>query len=216
MTNKSLLNLTKKKIKILENGNFFFTTKTVKTLKNKQKNRLPNFKLKKRFKKYLLKKTPNRRIRNCLNFKSYHKKFRTKPIHNKLTKKLSYFFHLKICSNNIFCVLREKNKMIKICSSGKYNIKISKKNLRYNIKPVITFFLQEIKRQVSSSAIFFLILTAPLRLRKQTLKFIFPKIFEDKEKRSFCVKVKEDKCFNGCRVRKEKRKKQKKLRLFKN
>lgn len=216
MINKSLLNLTKKKIKLFKNGKKKILTKTVKILQNSKKTHLSNFKFKKKFKKYPLKKILNRRrIKNCLNYKSYYRKFRTKSIYNKLTKKLSYFLHLKICSNNIFCVLREKNKTIKICSSGKYNVKISKKNLRYNIKPVITFFFQEIKKKISSSDTFFLILTAPLRLRKQILKFIFPKIFEDKKQRSFCVKVKEDKCFNGCRVRKKKRKKQKKLRLFK-
>lgn len=211
MINKFLLNLTKKKIKIFKNVKKNLI-KPVKTLQTSKKNRLSNFK----FKKYPKKKTLNRRrIKNCLNYKSYHRKFRTKSIYNKLTKNLSYFLHLKICSNNIFCVLREKNKSIKICSSGKYNVKISKKNLRYNIKPVITFFFQEIKKKVLSSNTFFLILTAPLRLRKQILKFIFPKIFEDKKQRSFFVKLKEEKCFNGCRVRKKKRKKQKKLRLFK-
>jgi hypothetical protein len=220
MINNSLFNLTKKKLKIVKKGKQKILIKNLKVFKKNlkifTKTGLSNFKFKKKFKKYPLKKISiRRRIKNCLNYKAYHRKFRTKSIYNSLTKKSSYFLHLKICSNNIFCVLREKNKTIKICSSGKYNVKISKKKLRYNIKPVITFFFQEIKKIISLSDTFFLILTAPLRLRKQILKFIFPKIFEDKKQRHFCVKINEKKCFNGCRVKKKKRKKQKKLRLFK-
>jgi hypothetical protein len=223
MANNLSLNLIKRKIKISKNGKTFFLKKKVKKVekflkfKAFKKTRSSKFKHRRFFKRFSSRGTfARRRTKHCLSSKSYTRKFRARSIYHKLTKKLSYFLHLKICSNNIFCVLREKDKTIKICSSGKYNVKISKKKLRYNIKPVITFFFQEIKKEMLLSDTFFLILTAPLRLRKQILKFIFPKIFEDKKKRSFCIKVKEVKCFNGCRARKKKRKKQKKLRLFKD
>lgn len=214
---KLSLNLIKKKIKIYKKGKFFFLKKKVAKFKKLEKTCLSNFKFRKLSKIYSSRKTfSRRRTKHILRYKSYHRRFRARSTYHKLTKKFSYFLHLKICSNNIFCVLRDKNKTIKICSSGKYNVKISKKKLRYNIKPVITFFFQEIKKDVLLSDTFFLILTAPLRLRKQILKFVFPKIFEDKKKRSFCIKVKEMKAFGGCRAGKQKRKKQKKLRLFKD
>ena len=100
-------------------------------------------------------------------------------------------------------------------SSSNYNVKVSRKNLRYSIKPILSFFFQEIKKQISQTEFLSIILTAPLGLRKKMLTFIFAQLFDAKKKRTLFFTVKENKCFNGCRAKKRKRKKHKGLRLYK-
>lgn len=152
------------------------------------------------------------KVKKFLKHKFYKPFFYKGSLTSKV-KTFSHYLTIKVTSNNIFCNLVDllKEKRLVVASSGKYNIKVSKKKLRHTFKPVLTSFFQEIRTKIINKNLF-LILISPLRLRKQMLKFIYPKILQ---KTNLILKVKEKKCFNGCRAKKKKRKKQKGLRLWK-
>lgn len=152
------------------------------------------------------------RIKKFIKYKVYKPFFNKSLTLNKI-KKFTICLTVKVTSNNIFCTLRNviKNNILMTASSGKYNIKVSRKKLRHTFKPVLTSFFQEIKTKILVKDLF-VVLIAPIKLRKQILKFIYPKILHNK---NLIIKVKEKKCFNGCRVKKKKRKKQKGLKLWK-
>lgn len=62
--------------------------------------------------------------------------------------------------------------------------------------------------------------TAPIRLRKKIISLLFKlRAYKLKDKkpryRAIFIKVKDKKCFNGCRSSKRRRKKRKGLRLLK-
>ena len=141
---------------------------------------------------------------------------------------------IRIKPNNVFCTLKNEtsNKTIS-GSSTKYKIKMSKKILRYNYKIIVRSFLQEIKKLIKSD---FLIVhvTSPKRIRKELFrilkkKLIFKKksplneteietaLSSDKKQGSMIVvyNFHARKCFNGCRVKKKRRKKQRGLRIYK-
>ena len=169
----------------------------------------------KNFKFYKSKKEKTKmliRIKKFLKYKLYKPSFQQSLFTDKLKKFLACFT-VKVTSNNVFCNLRclVKNRTLQASSCGKYNIKVSRKKLKYAIKPVITSFLREAKTKIPSKNLF-VVLIAPTKLRKYILKFLYSKLLQN---RHSVVKVKEKKCFNGCRVKKKKRKKQKGLRLLK-
>jgi len=131
-----------------------------------------------------------------------------------LQKKFSVLLNIRIRSNNIFCNLKnvDSAKTLKVKSGGVYRINISKKKLRYSLKPVLTSFFRESKRELYKKNIF-VNLISPKKFRRQAIEFIRPKILFPKN--THIIKIKEKKCFNGCRVKKKKRKKRKGLRLLK-
>jgi ribosomal protein S11 len=132
------------------------------------------------------------------------------------SKVKSRFFSINIkCSqNNVFCVLTDFFTGKNLCSysSGTYGIKISRKTVRYNIKTVLTYFFRQIKKQMSNAEILIFILTIPINSKKNILSFIFSQLDKTDNKVIFFV-LKNLKCFNGCRLKKKKRKKHK-IRRF--
>lgn len=148
---------------------------------------------------------------------------------------------IRVKPNNTFCTLRSlfHDQMIS-ASSTKYSVKMSKKSLKYNYKIVLKAFLKEVDNFIRSDKILFSI-TAPKRIRRElirilktsmkptksdeppTLNKMEPQVETDNhdtedgvEGPSFVVfKLNARKCFNGCRVRKKKRKKQRGLRIYK-
>jgi ribosomal protein S11 len=115
-------------------------------------------------------------------------------------------------SNNIFCTLQNNKKhTLKSVSAGKYQLKVSRKNLLYMLKPVLESFFQEIKMAANKEL--FIVITSPLRIRKQIIKFLYSKLLK---KQKYTIKIEQKKCFGGCRARKKRRKKRKGLRIFKN
>lgn len=126
---------------------------------------------------------------------------------------LTTTLNFRITQNNIFCTLKNivDNKVVEIGSAGKYKVKFSKKTLRHNTKILIGIFLKKVKMYLRKR--FVLIdLIGPLRVRKPMLKQIFEQIGI---KTCITANVNPKKCFNGCRPKKKRRKKQKSLRLFK-
>jgi ribosomal protein S11 len=114
--------------------------------------------------------------------------------------------------NNVFCHFKDliKKKSLFVMSAGKCNVKISKKNLRFNNKFIFKKFIKKIKPFIKKKT-FFLKILAPIKIRKKLLKSLKGFL----KQRSVIIKVKAHKCFNGCRPKKAKRKKQKKWVVYK-
>ena len=147
---------------------------------------------------------------------------------------------IRVKPNNIFCTLRSlfHNQIIS-SSSTKYEVKMSKKSLKYNYKIVLKAFLKEASAFLKSDKILFSI-TAPRKIRRELLRILKvhlePTELEETLKLNKIEHQSEDtydneehfegptlvvfklnakKCFNGCRARKKKRKKQRGLRIYK-
>jgi ribosomal protein S11 len=153
------------------------------------------------------------RFRKMFNNKSYvlnptHQeviglKNSTKPF-----KKLS----VRVTPNNIFCTLTNlaNNKTLSLGSSGKYAIKTSKKKLRFSSKLIIQSFLEDIKKKIKTDPLL-INLISPIKIRKAILKQLSGSL----KGKDLILNIEEKKCFNGCRSKKNKRKKHKGLRIFK-
>jgi ribosomal protein S11 len=147
---------------------------------------------------------------------------------------------IRVKPNNTFCTLRSSfHDQIISASSTKYNVKMSKKSLRYNYKIVLKAFLKEVSAFIKSDKILFSI-TAPRKIRRELLRILkvhlepteldetlnsdkiehrSEDIYDDEEHSEeptlVVFKLNAKKCFNGCRARKKKRKKQRGLRIYK-
>lgn len=155
-----------------------------------------------------------------LNKNIKNKPYRKTPFLSKdfysFDKQYSQFLALRVTANNIFCILRNntRNKTICSASSGKYNIKTSKKTLRFAFKFVLTNFIKEIKTKIKTKNLLISIV-APIKLRKKIVKFLAQQLFHRNRKTNLILKIKEMKCFNGCRPKKVKRKKRKRFKILK-
>lgn len=125
---------------------------------------------------------------------------------------LKFFLHklnIRLSQNNVFCTWQNlvTKKSILTRSAGRYNIKISRKKLRFNNKFIIKSFLSEVKKKVGikKRTKFLIEIVCPIRLRKKLVKLL-GKSFN---RHLFVLKFKEKKCFNGCRPKKLRRKKRK-------
>ncbi len=185
--------------------------------KSNIKNLLKNqFILKKRKKN----KIARRKNKLFLKIKKLSKK--TRCIFNKkfqfltnisLLEKAFYQLSIKITSNNVFCTfynLKQKT-TIAVGSAGKYNIKTSKKKLRYSTKSVLQSFLKSLKKKIRIKQLL-LKITGPIRIRKRLLKDLGVHL----KNVNLIIETKNLTCFNGCRAPKKKRKKgSKKWRILK-
>lgn len=118
----------------------------------------------------------------------------------------------KITSNNIFCSLIQNKRTLLTTSAGKEKVNVSKKTLKFNSKVILVSFFKKIRKKIKSTTLFVNIVASLkikqliLRLLKKHVKFKRP---------SLLINIEHKKCFNGCRPKKKKRKKQKGLRIFK-
>ena len=168
----------------------------------------------KTFKVNLNKKHKNfLRIRKTFKFRCHISNPVFRQISNKnVYKNFSKHIFIRVRPNNIFCTLvdRKLNKTLYTTSSGKCNIKTSKKTLRYSSKIVAQSFFDNIKKY-SKTDYFLITMSGPKKMNKPILELLS---FNLKNK-NIIVDVKGKKCFNGCRPSKKRRKKQKGLRIFK-
>lgn len=172
-------------------------------------------------KKLTIKKTFVRRKRKQLYFLQKNIKNSGRPNFNVLLNSLSkqdYFrTDISLFPNNVFCTFKNvgQNKLISRVSAGKYKLKVSKKSLKYASKLVITNFFRDLKKKkVSFSKPMILVLVSPVNLRKKIIISVFNLLKNVKNKRiAFFVKPK--KFFNGCRAKKQIRKKQKRYAIYK-
>jgi ribosomal protein S11 len=153
-----------------------------------------------RIKKRLIKSIKNR----------FYPFFSLNKLKNNLNIITKLLLIIKVKPNNIFCtLLNDSSKNILINkSAGNYSFNISKKLLKYYHKLFLTNFFQQLKTKISR--VLSIILISPLKLRKSILKLIFEKF----KKIKLFIQLKPLVSFNGCRLKKKKRKKQKSLRLF--
>lgn len=147
---------------------------------------------------------------------------------------------IRVKPNNTFCTLRSSfHNQIISASSTKYKVKMSKKSLKYNYKIVLKAFLKEVSTFIKSDKILFSI-TAPQKIRRELLRIVkvhiepieidetlksnkvehrSEDIYDNEEHYEGPIlvvfKLNAKKCFNGCRARKKKRKKQRGLRIYK-
>ena len=128
-----------------------------------------------------------------------------------MKKTPKYIINLKIKQNNIFCTLNNlKNKTIAVFSSGINKVKITKKLLRFGSKIMIPQLLYRISKKIKKKKTLFTII-APKIIRKRLL-FTIKKIMK---KNTLLLNIQYKKCFNGCKEKKQKRKKQKGFKVLK-
>jgi ribosomal protein S11 len=142
-----------------------------------------------------------------------YNKTSTNPVYL-LTKHKSpkYQFVLKATQNNIFCTLvnYKSKKILLNTSSGKEKLKVSRKTLAFGAKNIIISFLKKSNKKFMGSTVQVNII-GPLRI-----KTIFLRLLKNYSKNSrLLINTVHKKCFNGCKVQKKKRKKQRGLRVFK-
>jgi len=190
---------------------------SVKTLNSKL------LKIDNNLKKYQIKNKNALNLKNRLNF--LNKKLFFYNFHELLIKK---FFNNKIVvrvkSNNFFCTFlnfninSKKEQIIQADSAGKYKLKASKKNIKFNLPIVLNTFIKKLeknkyitrnkKNQVSNVVIIKII--AKSRIRKKILRR-FTNFFKGVS----LYYLQPKKCFNGCRASKSRRKKRLRFRIFK-
>merc|ERR1712078_950520 len=81
---------------------------------------------------------------------------------------------LRVRPNNIFCTLKnlDSDKILINKSSGTYNLQISKKKLKYNIKMMLQFFFKDIEIYYKKERNVLIEVTCGIRIRKQIIKFL--------------------------------------------
>lgn len=161
-------------------------------------------------------KTLRRGRKRSLGLKLYGR-----PFFNKFLRiKKHNFLTFNVYPNNVFCTYKKFQKIkreskfvsLNTASSGKYKIKISKKTLRYKLKFVIAAFFKELSQKnlvLSNNVAVKLI--APIKLKKTIIKMLSHQL----KRKNFMIETVGKKVFNGCRARKQIRKKRKGLRLYK-
>ena len=87
---------------------------------------------------------------------------------------------------------------------------MSKKKLKFSNKLILNLFFKEIKIHLKN-VLLFVQLSGPLKLRKAIIKQLSTRL----RHKEIIIKTKELKCFNGCRAKKKKRKKQRSLKVYK-
>lgn len=115
--------------------------------------------------------------------------------------------------NNIFVTLIKvlPTKTLLNVSAGRFNINISKKTLKFNLKLILQKVFNSLKEILSKNKTL-IKLIVPINLRIPVLKLVE----EYTNNVDIAIQIDGMKAFNGCRVKKKKRKKRKKLRIFKN
>jgi hypothetical protein len=133
--------------------------------------------------------------------------------------KISTHITIRYASNNIFCTFSNliTNKIIYATSTGREKLKASKKNLRFISKVLLQKFLEQVKKVLlelrnNTQVIQKILIT--LVIPKKSRKFIlmlFQNFFKTGRelKAEVVLHFKENKCFNGCRPKKQQRKKRK-------
>lgn len=132
----------------------------------------------------------------------------------KNSNKKSYHIYIKLCSNNVFYLLKSmaSKKTLLCLSAGKCKQNISKKTLKVKYSILLKKFLTWVKKFLKKKDLLFVHISSPLRLRKKIIRTVY---FKFKKKHTLLLNILEKKPFNGCQPKKRKRKKQKGLKVFK-
>jgi hypothetical protein len=115
--------------------------------------------------------------------------------------------------NNIFVTLTKVLPVQTLLnvSAGRFKINVSKKTLKFNLKLILQKVFNSLKSFLAKHKTL-IKLIIPINRRVQILKLIGGYT----KNRGVAIQLVGMKAFNGCRVKKKRRKKRKKLRIFKN
>lgn len=201
-----------KKIKIKKNKKFYFS------------------KLKKKIKRYYWRKKLRLRLKKTKKTKFFFYIKKKNQLNLFQNKKYNRQITIKITGNNIFCSVCQlkKGKVFKtllITSAGLLKIKMSKKLLkRYALDRVLKLFRFRARKFLNAGGIIF-VLTIPIKIRKRIIKSLTffrkykiktlfnKKLIETRGYRAILIKILDKKIFNGCQMKKRKRKKKNFSRL---
>jgi len=123
-----------------------------------------------------------------------------------------FFIKIKFTQNNIFLTYSkiENNNTLKVFSTGKEKIKTSKKLLKFSTKIFFPSVFEKISEDIKNKILIINII-CPNYLKSNLIKTISKFL----QFNIFILNIKNNKCFNGCKVKKQKRKKRKMFRIFK-
>ena len=107
----------------------------------------------------------------------------------------------------------KSSKIILQLSAGKCEVSFSKKQVRYGSKIVLERFFKECESLLTNSVVV-LKFSGPVRMRRFVLNLAFYQLRLLEVSKLF-FDIKANKCFNGCRPPKKRRKKNKGARLLK-
>ena len=158
------------------------------------------------------------------------KKGLRKRKNNRISKKLIYKIHIRIKSNNVFCILtkRKTNKELHSCNAGSYKIPTSKRKLKHtyllilnkfflNTRKIMAEGMKEIQKKRKERKRIkpgvHIVLSSPRYLRRKVLRSI--KYHFRHRTSPFLFEIKDKKVFNGCRPPKKIRKKRRFRTLYK-
>lgn len=135
-----------------------------------------------------------------------------------ITNVYSFVLNIKMTPNNIFCVLRDRksNKTLLLTTGGILKFNITKKKLKFFNKKVIGKFLglakgiMGIKKRGEIKSVIVNLCVAK-KYRKKIIRLVIKSLYNQQ----FIFQVEDKKCFNGCRPKKQRRKKRKGLRILK-
>jgi ribosomal protein S11 len=166
------------------------------------------------FKKKFFKRKVKKFLRKYININFFFYKKKNLKIlqlkNNSKKNKIKYIINIKITQNNIFCTLRHKKKTLIILSSGVIKVKVSKKRLKFSYRFIIDKFIRNLKKFTKNTTSLITI-SGPITIKKKVLIRIINKL----DKSKFFININTKKSFNGCRPKKQKRKKIKGKRIFK-
>nr|NP_038179.1 orf168 [Synura synuroidea]AAF36945.1 orf168 [Synura synuroidea] len=154
----------------------------------------------------------NTRFRKKMKYKSYILNYTLNNLIYNLPKiKIS----LRVTQNNIFFTLIDlkKNETKLISSTGIEKIKTTKKLLKFSTKIILPIFFNKILTLTTNQTTIFIELNCPILIKKRLLKQINKLL----NKNILLINTANNKCFNGCKEKKKKRKKLRtnKFRIFK-
>jgi len=141
------------------------------------------------------------------------------------------YFSLLVRPNNVFAILKgisfennsiqgvtnRKFELIKQKKSSDYGIKFTKKGIKSKVLTFLKKFVSSLRYlKVQKYSFIVVNITTPKAIRKKVINLISKSFLSKKFRNKRIVfNVKHQKVFNGCRPRKQVRKKRKKFRLFK-
>ena len=131
-------------------------------------------------------------------------------------KKLKNYLRLniRVSPNNIFCNLKDgrSNNIVKSLSTGAVKLKTTKKRLNFNIKNFLFTFFKDITKikELKTKKHALIKVVSPKKFRKRILKMFHGGVFKKFiQKKNLILDIPSNKIFNGCRPKKDIRKKRK-------
>lgn len=185
-----------------------------------QKN-IKNWNLKKS--KKIKKKIDKKFFKFILKKKAFLKKKKYKASLIFFFERFKFFFKRKISSFNSLLILRIKqnnlfitlvnlrlNKVYKIWSCGLYKLNASKRKLKFVVNILLTQVFKYLKKKFRK-ANFIIIIRGMLFIKKKIIR----RVQSFLKNQMYLLVINSNKIFNGCRVKKIRKKKNKKFRFLK-